>query len=374
VRLLDKMRDRLQNTEKPRPDQVQVLAELATLIDALAKEDANTAFAAFQVLAEDVLGNQEWYQVARRLITNETEAMRLAPQLISTLLDQGVGLLTAELGYEWPREHAMYKLAAEISATLTEFSKPTLTWKRAQAIGALLGIDEHTLRETFGARLVIERTMGPLPTMADLAGHVVQMAADLNEAGAELDVDYIDESDVLTPDEFDFEDELPIDSWQPSDETNPEARMAAKPEPITPRPPWTIEHDARTVQRLQLLGPEVVRAMFVELQRSNPTATLATLFAQLENPYAPIWNLQVVRKRLDTLMDSGRTANLAVELFSVLQMELSMVAIENIKSLSPPVNYALNQNVDLNHGYSQAPGITPNEPPQPGFGPGAPKM
>jgi len=361
VRLLDKMRDRLQNTEKPRPDQVQVLAELATLIDALAKDDANTAFAAFQVLAEDVLGTQEWRRVARYLITNETEAIRLALQLISTLLDQGVGLLTAELGYEWPREHAMYKLAAELAGH-------TLTWEGAQAIGALLGMDANTIRDTFVTRLVIERTMGPLPTMADLAAHVVQMAADLNEAGAELDVDYIDESDVLTPDEFDFEDELPIDSWQPSDEANSEPRMAAKPEPITPRPPWTLEHDARTVQRLQLLGPEVVRAMYVELQRSNPTATLATLFAQLENPYAPVWDLDVARARLVELMDSGRTADLAFELFPLLQIQIAQQLAEQFEPPTLPATYELNQHFDL------SPGIAPDEPPDPEFGPGVPKM
>lgn len=361
VRLLDKMRERLQNTEKPRPDQVQTLAELAALITALANEDANTAFAAFQVLAEDVLGTKEWYHVARRLITNETEAMRLAPQLISTLLNQGMGLITAELGYEWPRERAMYNLAAEISS---ELGGPTLTWERVLAIGALLGMDESTIRDTFGTRLVIERTMGPIPTLADLAAHVVQMAADLNEAGSELDYDYIDESDVLTPDEFDFEDELPIDSWQPSDESDPEARVAAKPEPITPRPPWTLEHDARTVARLQLLGPEVVRAMFTELQRSNPTATLTTLFAQLENPFAPVWDLEVAHARLEELMDSSRTADLAVELFPVLQLKLA----EQFESLKPPVTYELDQNYDL------SPGITPEDPPAPGFSFGAPKL
>jgi len=203
------------------------------------------------------------------------------------------------------------------------------------------------------------------------------MAAELNELGAEMDVDYVDESDLLMP-ETDFEDELPIDSWQPSDESDQEARVVVKPKPgqesITPRPPWTIEHDVRTVQRLQLLGPDVVRTMFAELQRSNPTATLATLFAQLENPCAPVWDLDVANKRLGKLMSSGRTANLAFELFPVLQLRINLLAIENLKSLSAPVNYALNENVDLNHGYSQAPGVTPNEPPQPGFRPGAPKM
>jgi hypothetical protein len=163
-------------------------------------------------------------------------------------------------------------------------------------------------------------------------------------------------------------------SWQPSDEANPEARVAAKREPITPRPPWTLEHNVRTVQRLQLLGHDVVRAMYAKLKKADPNATLATLFAQLEDPFAPVWDLEVAHKGLATLMDSSRTADLAFELFPVLQMTLALQAAEQFEPPTPPVTYELNQDVDLNQEFDPSPGITPDEPPEPGFSPGVPKM
>jgi hypothetical protein len=107
----------------------------------------------------------------------------------------------------------------------------------------------------------------------------------------------------------------------------------------------------------------VALASAVRLQQSDPNATLVTLFAQLEDPFAPIWDLEVASKRLDTLMGSGRTADLAVELFPVLQLKINLQVAQKFKPPTPPVTYEVNQNVDLNQDYGLSPGITPDEPP-----------
>jgi len=108
--------------------------------------------------------------------------------------------------------------------------------------------------------------------------------------------------------------------------------------------------------------------MFAELQRSHPTATLATLFAQLENPYAPVWDLEVARARLGKLMDSGRTADRAVELFPVLQLQLGQQLAEQFEPPTPPATD------EIDYDYDLSPWITPDEPPAPGFSFGAPKL